>query len=312
MRFGLFGTGWWARDVHGPALARSAEVELVGVWGRDRAKREALALALGVRAYAERSALIADVDAVSIALPPDIQCEVAIEAAQSDRHLLLEKPLALDLSRADELVRLVTRRGLASVVFVTGRFQPEAETVLAHARAVGGWTGGRADIRVSVLAEDDAVLQASTWRVERGALWDAAPHALSPLVRVLGPVVEVSAVADERRSTYLTLRHESGVCSQVGTTLQTPSAAFAWSVQLFGRGGLLEVPHDLDDADRYFAGAIDQLTEQVRDGRTGHLVDVRFARHLLAVVEAAERSMSTGSLARVSPAPAAQELPSDP
>ena len=38
MRFGLVGTGHWAREVHGAALAAHPAVDLVGVWGRASAK----------------------------------------------------------------------------------------------------------------------------------------------------------------------------------------------------------------------------------------------------------------------------------
>ncbi|MEJ7650224.1 MAG: Gfo/Idh/MocA family oxidoreductase [Nakamurella sp.] len=303
MRIGLLGTGRWARDVHGPGLAASPDVDLVGVWGRDVAKAEALAGKLGVPAFADRATLLADVDAVSIALAPDAQSAAALEAARAGKHLLLEKPLALDLAEGDELVRVITDKGLATVVFVTGRFQPAAEAVLDRAVEIGGWSGGRADIRVSVLSEDDAVLQASTWRVERGALWDAAPHALSPLVTVLGTVEQVVALEDASRATFLTLRHESGVCSQISTTLQAPPAAFAWSVEVYGSDGRLDIPHDLNGADRYFQRAVRELAERVGSGQPSHRVDVHFARHLLAVVVAAQRSIETGRVEQVTAAP---------
>lgn len=299
MRIGLFGTGWWARDVPGPALAAAANVELVGVWGRDLAKRTALAETLGVPAYDSAAALIDRVDAVSIALAPDAQCELAVQAASAGKHLLLEKPLALDLPRADDLVRVVAESGVATVVFLTGRFQPAAEAVLDRAIGLGGWTGGRADIRVSVLTEPDSTLQASRWRVERGALWDAAPHALSPLVAVLGSVVEVVAVEDDSRTTFATLRHESGVCSQLSTTLQAPPEAFAWEVGLYGSHGRLDVPHDLDDASGYFGRAIQELIARARTPGTPARVDIHLARHLLAIVAAAERSIASGRVEEV-------------
>jgi predicted dehydrogenase len=48
------------------------------------------------------------VDAVSIALPSDVQVLLAVRAARAGRHLLLEKPLALFGSGADELLGVVT------------------------------------------------------------------------------------------------------------------------------------------------------------------------------------------------------------
>src|SRR6185369_10319840 len=131
MRFGLLGTGYWAREVHAAALASHPGVDFVGVWGRDPAK----AAALGVRAYGDIDALLGDVDAVAIALPPDVQADLALRAARAGKHLLLDKPLALTVAAADAIVAEVDARGLASVIFFTSRFQPTTNAVLEQALA---------------------------------------------------------------------------------------------------------------------------------------------------------------------------------
>src|SRR3954471_22667853 len=73
LRFGLLGTGRWAAETHAPALVAAPGAELVAVWGRDAAKAGALAERYGARAYAEVDDLLAEVDAVAVALPPDVQ-----------------------------------------------------------------------------------------------------------------------------------------------------------------------------------------------------------------------------------------------
>jgi hypothetical protein len=70
MSFGLIGTGSWARTVHGRALADHPETDLVGVWGRTPEHAEAVASELDTTAYHELDALLDDVDAVAIAVPP--------------------------------------------------------------------------------------------------------------------------------------------------------------------------------------------------------------------------------------------------
>src|SRR6185295_18080660 len=92
LKFGLLGTGYWAAETQAAALAAHPDAEFVGVWGRDPAKAQALADRYGVRAYGGVDALIADVDAVAVALPPDVQGELAARAAEAGRHLLLDKP----------------------------------------------------------------------------------------------------------------------------------------------------------------------------------------------------------------------------
>ncbi|OMQ13950.1 oxidoreductase, partial [Modestobacter sp. VKM Ac-2676] len=81
MRFGVLGTGHWARTVHAASLTEHPGAELVGVWGRDLAKAKAVGAEFDVAGTDDLDALLADVDAVSIAVPPDVQVPLAERAA---------------------------------------------------------------------------------------------------------------------------------------------------------------------------------------------------------------------------------------
>ncbi|HEX5566518.1 MAG TPA: Gfo/Idh/MocA family oxidoreductase, partial [Streptomyces sp.] len=123
MRFGLLGTGPWAELAHGPALRDHPGVELAGVWGRRPEAAADLAGRLGCRPYDDVDALIADCDAVAVALPPDIQAPLAVRAAEAGRHLLLDKPVATQVEDARAIAAAVERTAVASVVFFTMRFR---------------------------------------------------------------------------------------------------------------------------------------------------------------------------------------------
>src|SRR5919202_6147199 len=103
MRFGVLGTGFWAREIHASSIAENPDAELVGVWGRDLAKAKALGAQFDVQGYDDLDALLAQVDAVSFSLPPGVQVPLAIRAAEAGKHLLLEKPIALSVEDADRL-----------------------------------------------------------------------------------------------------------------------------------------------------------------------------------------------------------------
>ena len=47
LRFGLVGTGYWARETHAPGIAAAAGATLAAVWGRDHAAASALAARYG-------------------------------------------------------------------------------------------------------------------------------------------------------------------------------------------------------------------------------------------------------------------------
>ena len=67
MRFGVLGTGFWAKEVHAATLAAHPSAELVGVWGRDLAKAKAVGAEFDVAGYDDVDALLAQVDAVALA-----------------------------------------------------------------------------------------------------------------------------------------------------------------------------------------------------------------------------------------------------
>ena len=70
MRFGLVGTGPWARMTHGPGLVHAEGIELIGVWGRNAENAERLARELDAAPYPDYTAMLDDVDAVAFSVPP--------------------------------------------------------------------------------------------------------------------------------------------------------------------------------------------------------------------------------------------------
>ncbi|HCT77264.1 MAG TPA: oxidoreductase [Micromonosporaceae bacterium] len=291
MRFGLLGTGYWAREVHATALASHPDADFVGVWGRNPAKATEFAGLFGIRAFNDVDQLLAEVDAVAIALPPDVQAELALRAARAGRHLLLDKPLALTVEAADAVVAEVEARKLASVLFFTNRFQPTTVQALAEITATGGWLGGQAIFFGSIYGEGNPYAE-SAWRHQHGGLWDIGPHALSLLIPVLGPVVAVSATTGPRQTTYVTLRHESGAVSTMALTLDSPPAAARMETQIHGEPGWVTLPGFDGDAVASFKQAISQLIASVPTAT--HPLDVRFGRDVVAILAAAQTSTTTG------------------
>lgn len=291
MRFGLLGTGYWAREVHATALASHPDVDFVGVWGRNPAKAAEFAGQFGVRAFADVDQLLAEVDAVAIALPPDVQAELALLAARAGRHLLLDKPLALTVEAADAVAAEVEARKLASVVFFTNRFQPTTVQALDEIIATGGWHGGHAVFFGSIYGEDNPYAE-SAWRHQYGGLWDIGPHALSLLIPVLGRVVSVTATNGPRQTTHVMLRHESGSVSTMALTLDSPPAASRIETQFHGESGWITLPGFDGDAVGSFKQAISQLIASAPAAT--HPLDVRFARDVVAILAAAQTSTTTG------------------
>lgn len=297
MRFGLVGTGPWAGIAHGPGLLACPEAELVGIWGRDPAKAAALAdewgLALGA-AYPDVDALLADVDAVAFAVPPSIQAELALRAARAGKHLLLDKPIALDVAAADALEAAVAANGVASLVFFTDRFVDTSRDWFAQVRATGGWRG--AWFRwLSTLQAPGNPFGGSAWRREQGALWDTGPHALSTLTGALGPVARITAVAGDGDLVTLIVGHESGATSTVVLSQFAPPAAASFDCTLWGEAGLVPMPPRPDGRIvEIYATAAGELVRSATGGRPTD-ADVRLGATITRLLADAQAQLNRPS-----------------
>ncbi|WP_306189092.1 Gfo/Idh/MocA family protein [Streptomyces sp. MK5] len=287
MRIGLLGTGPWARMVHAPALSGHGELEFAGVWGRRADAAKELAGRHGTRAYDDVDALLAEVDAVAVALPPDVQADLAVRAARSGCHLLLDKPLATTVAQGRAVVEAAREAQVASVVFFTTRFQTGPESWIASQAEQEGWFTARAQWLGAVFT-DDSPFSDSPWRREKGALWDVGPHALSVLLPVLGDVRRVSAAAHGPGDTvHVVLEHTGGASSTLTLSLTAPPAAAGAAVELRGAAGVTTLPESSEEAVDSLARAADALLTAARTGRP-HPCDAAFGLRVTEILAAAE------------------------
>lgn len=288
MRIGLLGTGPWALLAYAPALRGHPEVDFTGVWGRRPEAAGALADRFGTRAYADVDALVADSDAIAIALPPAVQAPLAVRAARAGRHLLLDKPLAIDVPAAREVADAVKETGVASAVFFTSRFTDEPRAWIAEQARKGGWFTAHA---AWIGAIDGGPFANSPWRHEKGALWDVGPHALSVLLPVLGDVREVTAATTGPGDTvHLVLRHEPGASSTVTLTLTAPGPASGATVELRGTHGVTAMPSSEDTSVTALQRMIDTLIDAARTGRS-HDCDAAFGLRVTEILDQVARRL---------------------
>jgi predicted dehydrogenase len=105
MSIAIIGTGWGTR-VQIPAF-RAAGLDIVAIVGRDGAKTRRLAqeLEIGFATDDWREVLRRDdVRLVSIITPPNLHKEMAIAALEAGKHVLCEKPMAMDSGETETMV----------------------------------------------------------------------------------------------------------------------------------------------------------------------------------------------------------------
>jgi predicted dehydrogenase len=115
VRWGVLGAAKIAVEKVIPAMQRGLWSEVVGLASRDFTRAERAARALGVpRAYGSYEELLADpdIEAVYNPLPNHLHVPLSIKAAEAGKHVLCEKPLALSVAEARELLAVRDRTGV--------------------------------------------------------------------------------------------------------------------------------------------------------------------------------------------------------
>lgn len=121
LRVGVVGVGYLGR-FHALIYSRLPDVDLVGVADIDPARARSVADEAGCRCFAAPADLLAEVDAVSVVVPTTAHLEVAAPFLQRGVHMLLEKPIAVDVAQGAEIVRLADEAGVTLQIGHLERF----------------------------------------------------------------------------------------------------------------------------------------------------------------------------------------------
>ena len=217
LRIGLIGYGKMGR-AHSQAYATATRFfdhdtvpVFTAVCGRSRNKAERMASKFGWqdvetdwRALLERD----DVDLVDICAPSREHEEIAVAAALNGKHVFCEKPLALTVAGAREMLEEVERNRVKHMVTFNYRFIPAvrlARSLIGEGR-LGDIYHFRGSFYQDWLASPESPM---TWRLRKdeagsGALGDLGAHVVDLARYLLGEIDEVSAslhtFVDRRRN----------------------------------------------------------------------------------------------------------------
>jgi predicted dehydrogenase len=116
-----------------PALRDCPLTEPVALWHRRPERAAESGRSAELPGFHYFDALLADpgVEAVVIATPPEPRFALACAALAAGKHLLLEKPVALDAAQVEELQRLAIARGLTVAVDFEYRAVPHVQQLAA-------------------------------------------------------------------------------------------------------------------------------------------------------------------------------------
>ncbi|MBN2218241.1 MAG: Gfo/Idh/MocA family oxidoreductase [Pirellulales bacterium] len=196
--FGIIGCGMIA-DFHARAIANVAGARLAACFDTRPEAADRLAAATGCRAYHRLDDMLANpaVDVVTIGTPSGAHLEPAVAAARAGKHVIVEKPLEITLSRCDRIIRECDKAGVVLSTIFPSRFHAASVELR---RAVDQGRFGRlvaGDAYVKWYRTQkyyDSGAWRGTWELDGGgALMNQAIHSVDLLLSMMGPVAEVRA-----------------------------------------------------------------------------------------------------------------------
>ena len=223
LRLAAVGCGYWGPNVIRNLAAQPA-VELGYICDADPDQLRPIAARYpGACATSHIQTIFDDasVDAVYLATPVSTHYDLVKQALLSGKHVLVEKPLATTVERAQELADLAAGRGLTLMVGHTFVFSPPVRKVkeLIDAGLIG-----------PIYYVETTRVNLGLFQKDVSVLWDLGPHDLSILMYWLGEVP--STVSARGRSfhgetledvAFVTLEFPSGILAQVQISWLAPS-----------------------------------------------------------------------------------------
>lgn len=197
IRWGIIGCGDVVEKKSGPAFQRIPNSKLVAVMRRDRRKAADFALRHQVpKYYDDAQSLIEDheVNAIYVATPPSTHEAYAVAALRADKHLYLEKPMAMDTEGAMRIRKAAAESKGKLVIAHYRRALPAFKKVknILNTGPIGDVL--LADIRILQPVKSDLVATSdSNWRINPaisggGLFHDLAPHHLDLMHHFFGDV----------------------------------------------------------------------------------------------------------------------------
>ena len=211
MKTGLVGLGFMG-STHLQAMTRIPQAELVAVMDQDEVRLSGDLSSIqgnlggpglhmdfsAVRKYRSLDEILADrdVEAIDICLPTFLHKGVAIQALRAGKHVLCEKPMALDGSDADAMIAEADRAGRVLMVAQVLRFFP---AYLALSRLVK--SGELGQIRSALFRRRTAVPAWGPWEMDRkksgGGIFDLLIHDVDQCLHLFGVPDAISATGHD-------------------------------------------------------------------------------------------------------------------
>ncbi len=233
IRWGVIGAGGFADKKPIPALCKSRGCKLHALMVRDLDRAKKLAEKHGVNKYYDNVDTLlddSDIDAVYIVTPVYLHKEHVIKSAESGKHALCEKPMALTIAECQEMIDACAGSHVKLGIGYMRRFHPYHQKIkeIIDSGKIGKVIEVRAQTHLWYPKVENA------WRQNPalgggGALMDVGSHCLELLQFFLGRIESVSAVMQNAAFDYpvedisvVTLQFRNGAVGIIDSSFAIP------------------------------------------------------------------------------------------
>jgi len=253
LRFGLIGCGRIAKN-HFDAIAQIPEASFVAVADVIEEKAAQAAEQYHVSKYYTSYIEMLEkenLDAVTICTPSGLHPQHGIDVADRKIHVITEKPMSINISDADELIKACDKNQVHLFVVKQNRLN---STMQLLKRAIDKNRFGRIYLAQSNVfwqrpqAYYDAEKWRGTWEFDGGAFMNQASHYVDAIYWLLGNVDSVVATTStmarriEAEDTGCAiLQFRSGIIATLNVTMLTYPKNFEGSITIIGEKGTVKV-----------------------------------------------------------------------
>ena len=131
VRIGIIGCGGIANNKHMPSLAKLPHVEMVAFCDIIEERAQKAAKDFGTpdaKVYVDYKELLArkDIDVVHVLTPNKQHSFITVDALESGKHVMCEKPMAINSAEAKKMLDAAKRTGKKLTIGYQSRYKPES------------------------------------------------------------------------------------------------------------------------------------------------------------------------------------------
>jgi UDP-N-acetyl-2-amino-2-deoxyglucuronate dehydrogenase len=251
-RIALVGCGRISRN-HFDAIARIEGLELCAVCDSVADRAHAAAEEQGVKAFTNYGDMLksAEADMITICTPSGLHAAQGIAAAKAGKHVITEKPMAITLEQADDLVQACDSADVRLFVVKQNRLNPSIQLLK---RAVDKGRFGRIYLANTTVRWNrpqeyyDSASWRGTWEFDGGAFMNQASHYVDLIQWLVGPVESVVAktATQARRieaedSGVAVLKFRNGALGVIEVNVLTYPRNWEGSISIIGEKGTAKI-----------------------------------------------------------------------